>query len=292
MSSGLEIRKLAPGFGAEIEGVDLRDATPGAIDAIRTAIGAHRVVAIRGQRLDPEAQKAFSRHLGTLVAVPYVRPLPDHPDVIAVLKEADETRVSTFGSWWHADFSYLAAPPVHTVLHAIEVPPSGGDTLFADLCGAHDALSAGMRAMLAPLRAMHGGFVYGTRNVGDGALAPARGIVISRGNADADVERAHPLVRLHPPTRRAALFANPTYTTRLENMTEAESRPLLEFLYAHATRPEFTLRHRWRQGDVLVWDNRATIHLAVNDYDGHRRLLHRTTAGAEIPVPMPMQDGA
>jgi taurine dioxygenase len=292
MSAAMDVRPLAPGFGAEIDGVDLRSASTTALAAIRDAIGTHRVVAIRGQRLDPEAQKTFSRRLGPLVVVPYIRPLPDHPEVIAVLKEADETRVSTFGSWWHADFSYLAEPPVHTVLHAIEIPPCGGDTLFADLCAAYASLSAGMRTMLARLRAMHGGFVYGTRRVADGGLAPARGIAISRGHAEADVERAHPLVRLHPPTGRAALFANPTYTTRLDGMTEAESRPLLEFLYAHATRPEFTLRHRWRPGDVLVWDNRATIHLAVNDYDGHRRLLHRTTAGAEAPIAMPMHGGA
>jgi taurine dioxygenase len=279
----LDLRPLGATFGADVAGVDVRALDEATAAALRAAVDAHRVVVIRGQSLTPDEQKDFSRRFGELVALPYVKPLAGHPEVIAVLKEEDEVRVSTFGSWWHADFSYLEAPPVWSFLHAIELPPRGGDTLFADLCAAHDALSGAMQAMLAPLRVMHSGHVYGARAVGDGMLAPARGVAISRGNAEADVERAHPLVRIHAPTGRRALFASPTYATRLDGMTVAESRPLLEFLYAHMTRPEFTLRHRWRAGDLLVWDNRAVVHLAVNDYDGHRRLLHRTTAGSERP---------
>lgn len=270
-------------FGVEIEGVDLNALDESDAARLRDAIGAHRVMVVRGQSLSPDAQKDFSRRFGPLVALPYVKPLDGHPEVIAVLKEADEVKVSTFGSWWHADFSYLEEPPVYSILHALELPPRGGDTLFADLCAAYDALSPGMKRMLENVQVMHSGFVYGTRAVSDGGLARARGVVIARGNADADVERAHPLVRIHAPSGRRALFANPTYTTRLADMTVEESAPLLEFLYRHMTRPEFTLRQCWRPGDVLVWDNRAVIHLAVNDYDGYRRLLHRTTAGRERP---------
>jgi taurine dioxygenase len=226
---------------------------------------------------------AFSRRFGPQIQVPYVKPLPDHPDVNAVLKEADEVKVSTFGSWWHADFSYLAEPPVYSILHAIELPPKGGDTLFADMAAAYDALSDGMKAMLDPLRVMHSGHIYGAKLADTGTLGRARGIQIATGNEEADVERAHPLVRLHGPTGRKALFASPTYTTRFENMTVEESKPLLEFLYAHASQPRFTLRQRWRPGDLLMWDNRAVVHLAVNDYDGYRRLLHRTTVASERP---------
>ena len=279
----LSLQPLGTSFGTDIAGVDVRALDEPTAAALRAAVDQHRVAVIRDQALTPDDQKAFSRRFGELVALPYVKPLDGHPEVIAVLKEADEVRVSTFGSWWHADFSHLEAPPVYSFLHAIELPPRGGDTLFADLCAAYDALSAGMRALLDTLEVMHSGHVYGAKAVGDGALAPARGITISRGNAEADVERAQPLVRVHVPTGRRALFASPTYTTRLADMTVEESKPLLEFLYAHMTRPEFTLRHRWRAGDVLIWDNRAVVHLAVNDYDGHRRLLHRTTAGRERP---------
>ncbi|MBL8701375.1 MAG: TauD/TfdA family dioxygenase [Alphaproteobacteria bacterium] len=282
-----DIRPLGSSFGAEITGIDVRTMDDPAAAALHAAIDAHRVVVIRGQSLSPEAQKRFSRRLGPLVTLPYVKPLDGHPEVIAVLKEADEVKVSTFGSWWHADFSYLEEPPVYSILHALELPPKGGDTLFADLCTAYDALSSGMRRMLDPLQVMHSGFVYGTRTAVDGERGRARGVVISRGNADADVERAHPLVRFHAPTGRKALFASPTYTTRLADMTAEESRPLLEFLYGHMARPEYTLRQRWQPGDLLVWDNRAVNHLAVNDYDGYRRLLHRTTAGRERPAAAP-----
>ena len=279
----LDLRPLGATFGGDVRGLDVR-AIDGATEAaLRAAIDAHRVLVIRRQALAPAEQKDFSRRFGPLVTLPYIKPLDGHPEVIAVLKEADEVRVSTFGSWWHADFSYLEAPPVYSFLHAIELPPRGGDTLFADCCAAWDALSPGMKRLLDPLRVMHSGAVYGARAVGDGPLAPARGVTISRGNVEADVERAHPLVRRHPPTGRKALFASPTYATRLADMTVEESKPLLEFLYAHMARPEFTLRHRWEAGDLLMWDNRAVMHLAVNDYDGHRRLLHRTTAGAERP---------
>lgn len=270
-------------FGVEIDGIDLNALDAADAATLKAAIGTHRVMVVRGQSLSPDAQKDFSRRFGALVALPYVKPLDGHPEVIAVLKEADEVKVSTFGSWWHADFSYLEEPPVYSILHALELPPRGGDTLFADLCAAYDALSPGMKRMLERLEVMHSGFVYGTRAVNDGGLARARGVVIARGNADADVERAHPLVRIHAPTGRRALFANPTYTTRLADMTVEESAPLLEFLYRHMTQPAFTLRQCWRPGDILVWDNRAVIHLAVNDYDGYRRLLHRTTAGRERP---------
>jgi taurine dioxygenase len=278
------IDPMGASFGAEVLGVDLRSLSDDVWAALRAAIDAHRVVVIRDQSLSPDEQKSFSRRLGPLVPLPYIKPLAGHPEVIAVLKEADEVKISTFGSWWHADFSYLEEPPVHSILHALELPPKGGDTLFADLCAAYDALSPGMKRLLEPLDVMHSGFVYGTRTVTDGERSLARGVVIARGNPEADIERPHPLVRVHAPTGRRALFANPTYTTRLDGMTAAESKPLLDFLYAHMTRPEFTLRQRWRPGDVLVWDNRAVIHLAVNDYDGYRRLLHRTTAGRERPL--------
>jgi alpha-ketoglutarate-dependent taurine dioxygenase len=274
---------MAATFGAEISGLDVRALDGESEAAVKAAMDEHRVLVFRDQSLSPDEQKTFSRRFGPLIQVPYVKPLEDHPDVIAVLKEADEVGVSTFGSWWHADFSYLEEPPVYSILHAIELPPKGGDTLFADMAAAYDALSDGMKRLIDPHMVMHSGHIYGTKLAATGSLGRARGVEITTGHAEADVERAHPLVRLHGPTGRKALFASPTYTTRFENMTVEESKPLLDFLYAHASQPQFTLRQRWRPGDLLMWDNRAVVHLAVNDYDGYRRLLHRTTAGSERP---------
>jgi taurine dioxygenase len=279
-----DIQPMGATFGAEISGLDVRAMGDNTEAAVKRAMDEHRVLVFHDQALTPDEQMDFSRRFGPLFKVPYVKPLADHPDVIAVLKEADEVNVSTFGSWWHADFSYLEAPPVYSILHALELPPKGGDTLFADMAAAYDALSDGMKAMLDPLNVMHSGHIYGAKLADTGTQGRMRGVEVTTGHAEADVERAHPLVRLHKPTGRKALFASPTYTTRFEDMTPEESRPLLEFLYAHMSQPQFTLRQRWRPGDLLMWDNRAVTHLAVNDYDGYRRLLHRTTAGSEVPA--------
>ena len=279
----LDVRRIGSSFGAEVLGADLRALDEDAKAQLRRALSELRVLVVRDQDLSAAQQVEFSRVFGSLYRMPYVRALDDHPDVIGVLKEADEVNVSTFGSWWHADFSYLEEPPVYSILHARELPPQGGDTLFADMISAYETLSAGMRKLIDPMQVMHSGQIYGTRLASDGERGRMRGVVVTTGHAEADIERAHPLVRLHEPTGRRALFLSPTYTTRFENMSVDESKPLLDFLYQHFARPEFTLRQVWRAGDVLIWDNRAVVHLAVNDYDGHRRLLHRTTVGSERP---------
>ena len=279
----MDVRRIGGSFGAEVSGIDLRDLDSPTVQGLRDVLAEFRVLVVRDQDLTPAEQVGFSSLLGPLYRMPYIQPLQATPDVIAVLKKADEVNVSTFGSWWHADFSYLDAPPIFSILHARELPPQGGDTLFADMISAYEGLSSGMRALLDPLQVLHSGRIYGTQLASDGDRARMRGIVVSTGHQEADVERAHPVVRVHSPTGRNALFANPTYTTRFENMTEPESKPLLDFLYQHFARPEFTLRQIWRPGDVLIWDNRAVVHLAVNDYDGYRRLLHRTTVGSERP---------
>ena len=280
----LDIKPMAATFGAAIHGLDVRDLDDESEVAVKQAMDENRVLVFRDQTLTPDDQKRFSARFGPLIQVPYVRPLADHPEVIAVLKEADEVNVSTFGSWWHSDFSYLEEPPTYSILHALELPPAGGDTLFADMIAAYEALSDGMKHMLDPLDVMHSGHIYGAKLADTGTQGRMRSVEVATGNPEADVERAHPLVRLHKPTGRRALNCSPTYTTALAGMTVDESKGLLDFLYAHATQPRFTLRQVWQPGDLLMWDNRAVLHLAVNDYDGYRRLLHRTTAGSEIPV--------
>ena len=277
------VRPTAPACGAEIDGLDLGDPTPEAIEVVRDALAEHGVVFLRDQRLDPVQQVQLTSMLGQVLRVPYIAPLDEHPDVIAVLKEADEQRISTFGGTWHSDFSFLDVPPSLTLLHAIEVPATGGDTLWASQVAAYEALSSAMQRLLAPLRAVQTGWPHGTSGPAPGT-AVSRSVVMTRNDPSADREVLHPVVRVHPITGRSALFVNPVYTQRFEGMTVEESRPLLQFLFDHAVRPEFTCRLRWTPGTLAIWDNRCLMHLAINDYDGTRRLLHRTTTAGERPV--------
>jgi taurine dioxygenase len=279
----LQLRPIAGALGAEIAGVDLaRPLSEEQFAEIRRAFLEHLVIFFRDQALTPEQHTEFSARFGGLSRMPYVKALDDHPDIIAVLKEADEQKISVFGGAWHSDFSFLEEPPLGSVLYALEVPPYGGDTLWSNMYAAYDALSEGMKRLLDGLVAQHSGHVYGMDAV-PADLRTSRSIAISRNNPEADIERGHPVVRIHPETGRKALFVNPIYTTRFAGMSAAESKPLLEFLYAHATRPEFTCRFRWRTGSLAVWDNRCAMHYAINDYDGRRRLMHRTTIAGDRP---------
>jgi taurine dioxygenase len=277
----IEVRPAAGSLGAEVHGVDLASPPSNAtVDELRRAFVEHLVLFFRDQNLTPEQHLEFSRLFGPLSRVPYVKHMDKHPEIIAVLKEADERNISTFGNAWHSDFSFLEAPPMGSVLYAREVPSHGGDTLWANMYDAYEALSDGMKRMLDPLRAMHSGRPYGVTHAPEAART-SRSIAIERDNPQADREVAQPVVIVHPSSRRKALFVNAIYTARFENMTEAESRPLLDFLFQHCIRPEFTCRFRWKPGSLAIWDNRCTLHYAVNDYDGRRRLMHRTTIAGE-----------
>ena len=283
-NSHIEISPIAGALGAEIGGVDLAEPPRNSVAAeLRRAFVEHCVLFFRDQRLTPEQHLAVSRLFGPLVRMPYVKHMDEYPDIIAVLKEADERNISTFGNAWHSDFSFLEEPPLGSLLYAREVPRRGGDTIWANMYAAYDALSDGMKRMLDPMRAMHSGRPYGTGGVPKD-LRVSRSIGIERDNPEADREGAQPVVRVHPESGRKALYVNAIYTTRFENMTADESRPLLDFLFEHATRPEFTCRFRWETGSLAIWDNRCTLHYAVNDYDGSRRLMHRTTVAGERPI--------
>jgi taurine dioxygenase len=280
----IEVRPVAGSLGAEVHGVDLaRPLRNSTADELRRAFVEHLVLFFRDQNLSPDQHLAFSRLFGSLSRVPYVKHMDEHPDIIAVRKEADERNISTFGNAWHSDFSFLEEPPMGSVLYAREVPSHGGDTLWANMYEAYEALSDGMKRMLDPLRAMHSGRPYGVARPPKD-MRTSRSIEIERHNREADREVAQPVVVVHPSSRRKALFVNAIYTVRFENMTEAESRSLLDFLFQHCTRPEFTCRFRWKTGSLAIWDNRCTLHYAVNDYDGQRRLMHRTTIAGEPPV--------
>ena len=283
MPSQLQIEPVAPACGAEVFGIDLADPAPDSMRQVEQALAQYSVLFFRDQRLTPLQQLDVTRRFGDILRVPYIQHLDEYPDIIAVLKEADERKISTFGGTWHSDFSFLPEPPSLTLLYALELPQLGGDTLWASQYDAYDSLSLGMKNLLDPLRAVQTAWPHGTKGPGTGS-AVSRSIGMTRGDASADREVAQPVVRVHPVTGRKALFVNPVYTQHFEGMTEDESRPLLQFLFQHATRAEFTCRLRWSPGTLAVWDNRCLLHLAINDYDGSRRLLHRTTVAGQAAV--------
>ena len=278
-TSNMDVRPLTGALGAEISGVDL--ATPledGAVAAIRSALLEHLVIVFRDQRLTPGQHLAFARRFGPLHRFAYTAAcaLPDHLEVLRVVKEKEDRKV--FGELWHADVTFLEKPVLGSILHAIEVPKQGGDTLFANMYLAYETLSDGMKALLERLTAVHESEVR-AENASDVANGGTGGFVV--------MGTEHPVIRVHPETGRKSLFVNRTYTTRFSGMTAEESRPLLEFLFQHATRPEFITRLRWAPGTVVFWDNRCTQHRPLNDYHGQRREMHRVTiadAGAN-PAP-------
>jgi taurine dioxygenase len=281
----IEIRPVAGALGAEVGGIDLsRPLDAAAAAAVHAAFRDRLVLFFRGQALTPEQQIAFTRLFGPLAKTPFVKPMDGYPYVVRVLKEAEERGISTFGNAWHSDFTSEPAPPLGSVLYALEVPEHGGDTMFANMYLAYEALSPGMKRMLDGVKAIHVGKPYGTKYGPPKSMKTSTSIEIERNRPEANREVAHPVARTHPITGRKALFVNPIYTLRFADMTEEESRPLLEYLYEHAVRPEFTCRLRWTKGALALWDNRCTLHYAVNDYDGSRRLMHRTMIAGDVPA--------
>ena len=280
MSLGVEVKPVAGALGAEITGVDLSGALSNeAFDAVHQAFLDHQVIFFRGQhRLTPETHKAFGRRFGSLNIHPYVGAMEGHPEIIEIIKEPEEK--TNFGGGWHTDMSFLEEPALGSILHAIEVPPFGGDTLFASQTAAYEALSDGLKETLSGLTAIHSaGREYGT----SGHSAKARKSMDTR-EAGPDVpEYEHPVVRTHPVSGRKGLYVNPAFTLRFRGWTKRESRPLLDYLFEHSRQEPFTCRFRWEAGSVAFWDNRSTWHYALNDYHGHRRHMRRVTVNGDRP---------
>ncbi len=280
MSDAIEIQPVAGAIGAEIAGVDLStDLSNSAFDAIHDAFLEHHVIFFRDQHgLTPDAHKAFGRRFGSLNVHPYVEGMEGHPEIMEIIKEPEEK--TNFGGGWHSDMSFLEEPALGSILHALEVPPYGGDTLFANQVAAYEALSDGMKAMLGGINAVHSASrEYSAK----GHSAQQRQSMQAKTAEDAP-EYIHPVVRTHPETGRKALYVNPAFTLRFEGMTRRESRPLLNFLFDHAREERFTCRFRWSEGAVAFWDNRCVWHYALNDYHGHRRHMRRVTVNGDRPV--------
>ncbi|MDP3385208.1 MAG: TauD/TfdA family dioxygenase [Phenylobacterium sp.] len=279
----MQVAPTASGFGAVVTGLDLASPLDEAtMDEVRQAWADHGVLSFPGQPLSLDQLEAVTLQFGPFGVDPFIAPMPGRPNVLELRREPDE-KATNFGAGWHSDWSFQPAPPAATLLHGQVIPPVGGDTLFADCAGAHAALSPVMQDMLAPLRAIHSaGRAYGTQGVfARETEKRTMQIIVSE---EADKTHTHPLVRTHPVTGEKALFVSPVYTLGIEGMTPAESQAILGFLFAHMTKDEFIFRHRWARDTLLIWDNRRTIHLAEGGYDGHLRVMHRTTVAGEIPV--------
>ena len=269
----IEIRQLSPALGAEIHGVDLsRPVGAAQFSEIRRAFHDYGVIFFRDQDLTPEQHIAFAKRWSRININRFFRPVDGHPEIAEVRKEAHQE--NNIGGSWHTDHSYDMAPAMGSILYAREVPQTGGDTLFASMNKSYEALSVGMKAMLGGLRAVHS-----SRHVyGEGRNSSQSDTEGRTGNPELATQDAiHPVILKHPETGRPGLYVNPVFTLRFEGWTEAESKPLLDYLYDHAIRPEFVCRFRWREGSMAFWDNRATWHYAANDYPGQRRLMHRIT---------------
>jgi len=267
------VRRMAGAIGAEIGGIKLRPDLPDAVIAeLRRWWLEHLVLFFHNQELTPQELAAVARRFGEVVHYPFLKGLDEAPEVIEVAKLEHET--VNFGGLWHTDTAYLAEPPMATMLIAREVPPHGGDTLFANLYAAYDTLSDGMKQMLAPLRA-----------VNSSSKAEKTRTREDRGTNELPrvLEAEHPVVRTHPETGGKALYVNSGHTLRFVSMTEAESAPLLEYLFAHQVRPEFTCRFHWEPGSIAFWDNRCALHNPINDYHGFRRIMHRVTLAGDRP---------
>jgi taurine dioxygenase len=275
--AALDIRPIAGALGAEIHGINLAsELDSGTVAAIRRALLDHLVIFFRDQDLPPDRFLAFARRLGTPVEYPLVKGIEGYPEIIRVAKLEHET--VNFGGIWHSDTTYLETPPMGTMLVAREVPPVGGDTLFANMYLAYETLSDGMKRLLD-----------GLQGVSTSLKADATRTREDRIKSDPttqsrqELTAEHPVVRTHPETGRKALYVNVAHTVRFAGMTEAESAPILRYLFEHQVRPEFTCRFTWRVGSLAFWDNRAVQHNPVNDYHGYRRVMHRITLAGDRP---------
>lgn len=272
---------IAAAMGAEITGPRLSELSDAGFAELQQALWRHKMVFLRDQHLSHAEHEAFARRWGPFAPDAYTQGVPGHPDVQPVVKEAEQRSKGLFGSGWHTDSPFLAAPPGVTILRSVEIPPYGGDTVWADCALAWRMLSPVMQDVLRPLKVR----MSARNNAYTQKLADGKELSFASDAArDAALAgNAHPLVRRHPFTGEPSLYIDEVYAVGIEGMSGAESRALLDFLTRHITQHHFTCRLRWDPGMVAMWDNRAALHLAANDYDGHRREMYRTTMAGEVP---------
>src|SRR4051794_15475389 len=275
----IAVRPIAGNIGAGIGGVDIADQLDDeTIAEIRQALLDHCVIFFRNQEFDAEQHKAFARRFGEIFIHPNYRGMQADNEVVMITREPGDQHI--VGEDWHTDATMVEEPPMGAILYAIETPPYGGDTLFANQYLAYETLSPGMRHMLERMRAVHSDRMVAGPQAGRNAY---RSTKVREDSNWRETVSAHPVVRTHPETGRKLLFVNASYTVGFEGLSEEESRPLLDYLLDHGHRPEFTCRFRWRNGSVAFWDNRSVKHLAVHDTGPFRRLMRRVQIAGDRP---------
>ena len=291
-ATAVDVRPVATAIGAEVRGVDLSAPLDAAtVGRVRAVLLEWKVIFFRDQQVGPDDQLRFARYFGTVApGHPTLPGLAGYPQVLPLSNRmaVDAQGASVIESEWHTDVTFVAAPPMGSILRAVQVPPLGGDTCWSNLVAAYDALSEPLRRMLDDLHAVHRNVLHVARQ-GEGLPSAIREQFGSRALA-----AVHPVVRVHPETGERALFVNPTFTSHIVELGRAESAGILAMLFDHLQRPEFTVRHRWQSGDVAFWDNRAKAHLAPRDVanlvDAHgapvivEREMHRVTVEGDVPV--------
>jgi len=286
----ISVRPIAGALGAEISGVNVTQMDDETFEEITTAWLEHLVVFFHDQDLSPDQQIAFSKRFGDIHYHPFMKGMDDHPEILEIVKEENDTK--TFGGVWHTDQMFNPKPATATILYARETPDAGGDTMFANGYLAYERLSDGMKKLCESLRTYNVGDRAKLR-AGDAANAGAGPDEHYKGNTKMaakvqqppehlQTECAHPLVRTHPATGRKALYIG-SHTQNLEGFEPEEAKPLLDYLKAFSVQPEMTCRFAWRPGSMAIWDNRCTQHLALNDYAGKRRRMHRITIAGDAP---------
>ena len=272
----IQVKPISGALGAEIHGVDLAHLEDEIFAEIHHAFLENLVIFFRDQTITPDQQVAFSARFAPIGYYPFLKGLPDHPAVIEVRKEPEDEL--NFGGVWHTDTAYLAKPPMGSVLYAKEIPENGGDTMFANLYLAYETLSDPMKAMLNGRKAVN------SSRKGDAAAGRQKSVDENPKDAsDVQTESTHPALRTHPETGRQALYVNRGHTVCFEGATPEESAPVLEYLFEHQIRPEFTCRFQWAPGSIAIWDNRCALHYPLNDYHGQRRVMHRVTMEGDTP---------
>ena len=277
----MEIIPIAKSLGAEVIGAQLVNMDVKTYSSIEKAFSRYLVLCFRDQQLGPCDLVNLARKFGGVGETPYLSGLEDYPDVVPIVKEAKEKSQHTFGSGWHTDFTFQKKPPARTLLYALDVPPKGGDTLFANLQDAYESLSTGMQESLSRLRALHSSI----RSYGPNASLKnhLENMTITNEKEEPGFE-SHPVIRKHPVTGKPSLWINPTYTIRFDGMTDQESQPLLDYLNDLITEARFTCRVNWKRNSLVMWDNRCTQHSASSDYAGHRREMWRITTAGDTPA--------
>ena len=274
----MEIKKISGALGAELVGVDLAAGLSASqAKEIRQALLDHLVIFLRNQKLTSQQFLSFAQTMGEPIEYPFVKGLEGFPHIIEV-KKLEHEKVN-FGGIWHSDTTYLECPPMGSMLLSREVPPYGGDTMFANQYLAYEGLSSTMKGLL------HG--LTGISSSARADVSKTREDRIKTDGKDAapkEYQAEHPVIRTHPETGRKALYVNVAHTAGIKGMTDEESAPLLEFLFKHQVKPEFTCRFVWEANAIAFWDNRCTQHNPVNDYHGFRRVMQRITLQGDKPV--------